>query len=303
MIFIPFLITFSPSTEMQIDTPVQLPLVNTVTLRYKSLRGRKYITNNLLQSCNVCKRSAAKTVRFCSRGATTCHNCSNFCTICHCGTGGICVQNHTNARWTDTQPNDANNDVQDAQEPQRICQNCIDDPVCQVTKSCRCTTATGSTNCTLHHTNTRPVTLTLKNSCNFCLETNRNNAKTHRTDSKEQRRLRLNSLSLSIVGASSQVVPKKNDRAMWVPWLHLNSILSTMLVNMNQHPNLIYYKDDLYHRKLFNDQIAGILGLDGNYFGFVGGELVKRMINWFTENRNFKRGVSLKKLPSFVKLD
>jgi len=31
--------------------------------------------------------------------------------------------------------------------------------------------------------------------------------------------------------------------------------------------------------------------------------LVKRMINWFTENRNFKRGVSLKKLPSFVKLD
>ena len=72
---------------------------------------------------------------------------------------------------------------------------------------------------------------------------------------------------------------------------------------MNQHPNLIYYKDDLYHRKLFNDQIAGILGLDGNYFGFVGGELVKRMINWFTENRNFKRGVSLKKLPSFVKLD
>ena len=281
------------------------------TLRYRSLRPRLHVSNNHQQTCAVCTKSASKETKFVDRTSRTCHQCTSFCTLCHCGTGGICVLNHTSVQWpapptaaeTIAIVNQIVESVATAVAAHElivhtICQECTIDPPCRRVRSCRCTKEQGSRNCTLHFKSTSAIELNASGSCNLCLEDIRTKRSTNSATSKVARSLRLESLSLPTTKAKATIVPKKNDSELRPVWIDLKKLLDKLQVLMNATQPQSFFKNNVHGRKLFYDRLGGMFGLDGNHYGWSAGVIMEKMIKWFTSGKLFTAGVVLRKLPT-----
>lgn len=275
-------------------------------LRQKSQRPRQKVTNNLGQKCQSCQKSADSTTFFTTRQSLRCHKCTPFCMICHCGEGGICVQNHANVLWPS--PLVPPPVVADQHQPLQaaaahtVCHTCAIDPPCTRTKSCRCTKKEGTKSCPLHYMKVnKTVTMTGSGTCNNCAEDRRNKSTTDRSNTKVERNTRLKRLKLPTTKATKSIVPSK-DAELRRAWNQLYSFLSSLVGHMNATPPIEFNLSSTYAQKNFYFKLGVDLGLGGNHYGYTGAILAKKMVMWFTRQTQFGPGVTLRPLPLPVTL-